>query len=130
MASLPNYAEIPGNVVSRLPIRAIGGVLQAFLLESDLSTLQSVCDRVLNVPSGGAVSFWVALPAVLFTDLSIPRTTSGDPVDSQKGFVHEDDLGFWILTVGGPAGEPSAWRLRWLPVYMWVDSGPAMAGGR
>ncbi|MBO1908879.1 hypothetical protein KHP60_23220 [Microvirga sp. 3-52] len=127
---LADYAEVPGNIISRLPIIALNGVLRAFLLPSSMSTLQAACDKVLNNPSGGALTFMPALPLVLFTDLFVPRMTSGDPVDSQKGFVKEQDLGFWILTIGGLTDAPLDWRLRWLPVYLWVDSGAAMAGGR
>lgn len=128
----PAFADIPGNPMPRIPYVARDALLHSGLIMSRLSVsaLQSICDRILNQPADGAVRFQVFSRYVLFSALYVRRMQSADPVDAPKGFVREADIGFWLPTFGGPVDRLGSWRLRWLPVYLFVDSGPAMANGR
>ena len=127
---LPIYVELAGYPVGRLPYVADEALLHCFALQGQRPLLQQLCQRMLSAPTKGAFSFHAATSVVLLTALYVPRMRSGDPVDATKGFVRESDVGFWILTIGGSATAPWTWKPRWFPVHMFVDCGPAIAGGR
>lgn len=128
--SLPIFAEHPSNVVKRLPYVGFDATLQGFLFQSNRNLLQHVCDEMINTPSGGAVKFRALSSHVFLTALYQPRVQSDDPVDRTTGYVEEIDLAFWILTFGGRTDDMLGWRLRWLPVWLFVDTGSAIAAGR
>jgi hypothetical protein len=127
---LPDYVEGPANVVGNLPYVGYDATLQGFLFEGDRSKLQRICDRLLNEPTGGNTSFRVVSSYVFVCGLYQPRVQSEDPIDQGRGYVSEIDFGFWILTFGGHKSHPLHWRLRWLPVWLFVDAGAAIATGR
>ena len=124
--ALPNFVEGPANVVKRLPYVGYGATLQAFLFKGNSKSLQSICDQMLNVPSGGAVKFRVVTSYVLFTTLYQPRVQSDDPTDKSTGYVTEIDAALWVLALDsmGKGG------LCWFPVWLFVDTGSAIAAGR
>lgn len=127
---MPFYIEQPGNLVPRLPFVATDALMHCALVSGDMDALQKICDQMLNGPTHGKMTFKVVTSQVLLTSIYVPHMTSGDIVDGQKGYMPEIDIGFWILTFGGPSDDILNWGLRWLPVYLFVDSGAAMAGGR
>lgn len=127
---MKTYVEVPGNAVGRLPYIARESVLHGFFFESDFGTLNRLCDRLLNDPSDGALLFRAPSHMVLLNAVYVARMSSGDAVDQSKGFVKEVDVGFWIPVFGGLRLNPLSWRLRWLPVYLFVDPGAAVAAGR
>jgi hypothetical protein len=128
--ALPIFAEGPSNVVKRLPYVGYDATLQGFLFQSNRSLLQRVCDEMINAPTQGAVKFRAVTSHVFLTALYQPRVQSDDPVDRTAGYVEEIDLAFWILAFGGRADDTLSWRLRWLPVWLFVDAGSAIAAGR
>jgi len=85
---------------------------------------------MINAPSGGAVKFRAVTAHVFLTALYQPRVQSDDPVDRTTGYVEEIDLAFWILAFGGRSDAPTTWGLKWLPVWLFVDTGSAIAAGR
>jgi hypothetical protein len=128
--SLPIFAEGPSNVVKRLPYIGFDATLQGFMFQSNRSILQSVCDQMINAPTKGAVTFRAVSSHVFLTALYQPRVQSDDPIDRTTGYVEEIDLAFWILVFGGRSDDMLGWRLRWLPVWLFVDTGSAIAAGR
>lgn len=131
-AELPFYVEGPANVVGNLPFVGYGATLHGFMFRGDRQALQDVADTMLNKPARNQVNFRVATSYVFMTALYQPRVQSADPVDQAVGYVPEIDVGFWILTYGGRADQNplTQWKFRWLPVWLFVDSGSAIATGR
>ena len=127
---LPAYVEGPANVVKRLPYIGFDATLQGFSFKAKRNSLQHVCDEMLNAPAKGAVKFRAVSSHVLLTALYQPRVQSADPVDRTTGYVEEIDLALWILTFGGRSDSLSSWTLRWMPVWLFVDTGSAIAAGR
>src|SRR5262249_34522151 len=101
-----------------------------FMFTSKRQTLQVVCDEMLNAPARGAVQFRAVSSYVFLTALYQPRVQSSDAVDRTTGYVEEIDLAFWILTFGGRSDAMSSWTLRWFRVWLFVDTGSAIAAGR
>ena len=128
--ALPTYVEGPANVIKRLPYVGYDATLQGFLFKADRNLLQHVCDEMLNTPARGAVRFRAVNSHVFLTALYQPRVQSDDPIDRTTGYVQEVDLALWILTFGGRSDAMSSWTLRWLPVWLFVDTGSAIAAGR
>ncbi len=120
------YIETPGNVVAMPPFLHQGATLHALLLPSSHTTLQGLVDVTLNKMPG--VHFNVEGNLVLMTAVYVTSVTSTNPLWADHGLASETDIGFWILTKGGPTGAPP--QLRWWPVYLFVDSGPALVIGR
>ena len=128
--SLPLFVEGPSNVVKRLPYIGFDATLQGFMFKSKRNLLQHVCDEMINAPTHGAVKFRAISSHVFLTALYQPRVQSDDPVDRTTGYVEEIDLAFWILVFGGRTDAMTSWSLRWLPVWLFVDTGSAIAAGR
>ena len=128
--SLPVFVEGPSNVVKRLPYIGFDATLQGFMFKSRRDILQHVCDEMINAPTHGAVKFRAISSHVFLTALYQPRVQSDDPVDRTAGYVEEIDLAFWILTFGGRTDNVTGWGLRWLPVWLFVDTGSAIAADR
>ena len=127
---LPSYVEGPANVIKRLPYVGFNATLQGFLFKAKRNSLQHVCDQMLNAPSRGAVKFRAVSSHVFVSALYQPRVQSDDPIDRTTGFVQEIDLALWILTFGGRSDSMTSWSLRWMPVWLFVDTGSAIAAGR
>jgi hypothetical protein len=127
---LPFYVEGPANVVGNLPYIGYGATLQGFMFNGDRARLQRVCDTMLNRPAGGAVNFSVVTSQVFLSALYQPRVQSADPADQSAGYVPEIDVGFWTLTFGGRTDKVADWAFRWLPIWLFVDNGAAIATGR
>jgi hypothetical protein len=130
MSSLSDFVEVPGNLVPRIPYEAASALMQSGFVKGDVTKLQASVDTILNGPAAGRLKFAVVTDLVLITMLYCPKMTSADPVDHLMGSESEGDIGFWTLVWGGPADDISHWSLRWLPIYLFVDSGTAMAAGR
>jgi hypothetical protein len=127
---LPAYVEGPSNVIKRLPYVGFNATLQGFLFKAKRNLLQHVCDQMLNTPSRGAVKFRAVSSHVFVSALYQPRVQSDDPIDRTTGYVQEIDLALWILTFGGRSDSMTSWSLRWMPVWLFVDTGSAIAAGR
>lgn len=127
---LREYVELPGGIVARPPYAATDALLHSFFVPGSRAALQLMVDRAVNNPAGGKLRFYAVSSYVLLAALYIDRIQSTDPIEALKGYVRESDLGFWILTLGGPSTDVKEWKLRWMPTYMFVDSVPAVAVGR
>ena len=106
--------------------------LKAFLLEADPEALQATCDRLLNEPAGGAVSYRALGGHVLLAYAPIGSTQATKPPDHDRGYTPETDIAFWML-VGAGQERHGRWeleRLAWLLPYVWVDVPTTMATGR
>lgn len=126
------YVERGGEQTYAAPFRQSGTKLRAWPLAADPVALQTVVDKYLVAPTGGALSYRAMFPAVLLAHAPIASTRSLTPPDSGYGWTSETDLAFWML-VGRGHMEGSRWvldGLSWFLPYVFVNVPQTMATGR
>lgn len=107
------------------PYLQAGCALHGFALAGDRVRLQQLVDRFVSGPSRGRVQPRVLGDHVLLYFCEFARSSSLDPIDAQRGWLGEREVGIWIPIVLPDAAAPSFF------VYaMYVDSGPAAISGR
>lgn len=131
-SSLPDYISNPSDQTFAQPYALKGTNLYGYILEGALPKLQQLCDKFLNDPAKGKVHYQAAIPYVLLTFDRIEHINSIELPDSQRGFVGEDEVAVWILTLVGKKVGPifRVERLAWFIPYIFVDNSPVMASGR
>ncbi len=125
MSDLPAYV-IDGNLYDALAaVQLTEVVMHNFCIPADPAKLQVWLDKTFEVPSGGKVRYQVLGDKVFlgFAEIGKLRT---EEVPS-KGYTSEIDITIWILAHRIDGG---LFNLRWIPAYLFVDSGPALVSGR
>lgn len=119
----PPYLRRGGMVMPTPPI-VMDMTLYMFLLESDMTVLNTLCDTYLNL--GGDVVYRPVAPFVCL------YCSSADSSLANVGHCPERDFGFWVPVMSGRmAGTKFVpEKLLTFTPYLWVDSGAAMVGGR
>jgi hypothetical protein len=125
-SSLPDYVDRGGEQVWRPPASARDVELYGFVIPADRAAIDSLLQRDLVLPSGGAVDYRCAHDSVIVTFGSIGRECSLDPVDAQRGFVAEREVSVWCLVADMHAGG----RLLWYIPYIFTNSEVTVATGR
>lgn len=128
----PTYVDLDGETVYRPPYKQSGIHMTAWPLKASRAALQVVCDKAFNQPSGGAVEYRPMLSTVLLAFANIPKVSSLDARDQNRGYVDEVDICFWML-VGAykeKNGKKELDHLVWYIPYIWVTNGYTMATGR
>ena len=100
--------------------------LFGFVIEADRACIDSLLQRDLVHPSGGAVDYRCAHHHVVFTFGTIGREFSCDPVDSKRGYISEREVSVWCLAADMNGGG----RLVWYLPYIFTDSEQTVATGR
>ena len=106
------------------PFLAEGVEYYGFILESDKSKLQGVCDRYLNGPIGGDRRFIPAGNFVLLVCCNLASLRSITPPYNDFGRFVELEVAFWVMTI-----DTQQKRLFWFLPYIFVDNTYAMAMG-
>jgi hypothetical protein len=123
--TLPNLVQRPERLTAFPPFVQSGCVLHNFCVDGDQALIQAALDATFKTPSNGAVSY-TAIGSKLFLSVAeIARITSLDPGDSRRGWMQEIDVTVWVM-----ACVTGTLDLRWIPLWLFVDSAPAMATGR
>src|ERR1700722_17185094 len=133
MAVKPTYVDRGGDIVFRPPYQQTDALVTAWPMLSDTAALQRVLDVALNQPSGGAVEYRPLLPMALLMLAQINKVSSLDPRDSQRGWVSEQDICFWILTgayVKDASGNAVLDHVAFYIPYIWVTNAYTMVTGR
>jgi hypothetical protein len=132
MRELPPYIERASKQTFIPPYLAKGARIYGFILRSDFAPLQSLCDKVLNRPTGGATDYRPALPLVFLTFADILSLSSTEPPDSGVGWMPERDVAFWVLTltVRKEGGVELADGIAFYQPYLFVDQPQALLTGR
>lgn len=122
-------------MVLRQPIACDRTTMYNFLVDADWHALVRLCDQAFREPSGGAVVVRPLVPAVMVVAADIQRGHSRDPVDGQKGWARERDLGFWIPVARGrfDDDDPSDFEIEqvgWYQPYLFIDNPAAVFVGR
>ncbi len=129
----PRFVERGGEMVLRQPIACDGTTMYAWLVDADRDALVRLCDQAFRDPSGGAVVIRPIVPAVAVVAADIQRGHSRDPVDGQKGWSRERDLGFWIPVARGRLGDDDDFEIEqigWYQPYLFIDNAAAVFVGR
>jgi len=121
-----DYIHLPGDVVPPPPYRHTGATMHGLLFDADPGALQALVDGTLNRVPG--MKFEAVSATFLFIALYVDSATTIAPGYANRGSAPETDIGFWVLVRGGRIG--TAPKLRWFPLYLFVDTGAAMAIGR
>ena len=124
--TLPDYVERGGEQVWRPPGRAREVDLYGFVIPADRGHIDALLQRDLVLPSGGAVDYRCAHDNVVITFAQIGRESSGDPVESTRGYISEREVSIWCLV----ADVRATGRLLWYVPYIFTDTGPTVATGR
>lgn len=127
MTQLPPLV-ITGNRIDVLgPLDISGAVLHSFCIPADRAKLQALLDKTFTAPSGGAVRYEAIGSTVFLSFAEIGKCVATDPIEKDEGYSSEIDVTIWVMA-RRLDGELLA--LRWIPVYLFVDSAPAMTSGR
>lgn len=123
--ALPPYV-IDGNLYDALgTVQLVDVVMHNFCVDADQGRIQAWLDRTFAAPSGGAVRYEAIGGKVFLGVAEIGKLYT--LVGEDKGYTSEIDVTVWILArrVGEGLGG-----IRWIPAYLFVDSGPALVSGR
>ena len=128
----PQYIERAGEQCFLQPYDIKGTNLYGFILEGSLHKLQAVCDTYLNQPAKGEVEYRPAMHYVVLTFGTMDSLSSTNKPDSEKGYVLEEEVVFWILTMVGKQVGPAfvVERLAWFMPYVFVNNSPVLISGR
>jgi hypothetical protein len=123
----PPFVERGGELVARPPFLQENTHLRCFFLEANRGKLKSVCDKVFNEPTRGALNFRPYSNVILLTFAKIDRIYSLYGNDAERGAMSEIDVAFWIPLLSEREGML---HLCWYNPYIFVDNPFAMSTGR
>ncbi|MEM8637304.1 MAG: hypothetical protein AAGG51_00600 [Cyanobacteria bacterium P01_G01_bin.54] len=103
--TLPSYIDRGGEQCLRQPYQTQNTQSYGCFLRAEQDKLQALCDRYLNEPSGGAVSY-VPLPFVLVLFTHYPHLASIPQQD--QGFISYEEALFAVPVIEISADESSA----------------------
>ena len=127
MTALPPYV-INGNLYDALaPVQLTDVVMHNFCVPADPVKLQAWLDRNFSAPSGGKVRYRLLGDKVFLSFAQIGKLWNIETGQPIKGYTSEIDITIWILT---QREDDGLFALRWIPAYLFVDSGPALVSGR
>jgi hypothetical protein len=127
MSDLPPYV-INGNLYDALAEPHLEGVvMHAFCVPADRTRLQAWLDRTFADPTHGEVRYEVMGDKVFLGIAEIDRIYTLERNGAARGYTSEVDLAIWIMA---RRIDDSLFTPRWIPAYLFVDSGPAMVSGR
>ena len=130
---LPDFVEWDGDLAFGPPYELNGTSMSVFLLRADWRALRALCDRYLNrVLAGGNVRYVPLAGLVGLVFAHVARGPSLAPGDYDKGYLIEHEAAFAVPVVRCrlDGGRLAAEEISAFMPYIWVDSGPAMIGGR
>ena len=126
MTDLPPLV-LTGNRIDVLgAVDLSGAVLHSFCIPADRTKLQALLDKTFAAPSGGKIRYEAVGSTVFLSFAEIAKCVVTDPIEKDQGYSSEIDVTIWIMA----RRSDSLLALRWIPVYLFVDSAPAMTSGR
>jgi uncharacterized protein with NAD-binding domain and iron-sulfur cluster len=128
----PAYVEVGGEQVFCQPLTLTGVRFFSFLLRADYGALRALCDKHLNRLARTGVEYHPLLPRVMLGFADIGRAGCANPPDSNKGWMPEVDVAFWVPVVAVRRGMPFSFaeRIAWFLPYVFVNNAWASASGR
>jgi hypothetical protein len=127
--SKPRYVDRDDEIVYRPPYLQKDSFLSSFLIRSSVDAQQQILDEQLNNLSGGKPYRYKALLGhVALVLANIGQVRSTDPRDSERGWVSEVDVCWWVLTAAMDGDRID--HLAWYIPYIWVNNPYTMVNGR
>lgn len=127
MTGLPPYV-INGNLYDALnTVQLQNVVMHTFCVKADERKLQAWLDHTFAGPSGGKIRYEAVGDKVFLGIAQIGKLFTLNGADPPMGYTSEIDITLWILARRADQGP---FALRWIPAYLFVDSGPALVSGR
>jgi hypothetical protein len=113
----------------RPPFNANGADAYCFGFSADQAACQNFLDKTYNVIAGRQ-RFRVLLDIAFLAFVKNAAIIATTPPFSEQGGMPELDMGFWLIV--GSFEENATWptKIAWVPAYLFVDSGLAVAVGR
>jgi hypothetical protein len=102
-------------------------VMHNFCVPADQGKIQAWLDRTFAEPSGGAVRYTAVGGQIFLGFAEIGQLTNLDGPTAGHGWTSEIDVTVWLLA---HSEQADGLGLRWIPAYLFVDSGPALVTGR
>jgi len=126
---LPRYRKHPFDIQTAPPAVCQGARTDWFFFAADRAALSELVDE-LNHPDSPTL-FEPLLPVVAFVAAQVQRISGGS---DRSGYLSERDFGFWIpVKASARPGRETAHTaspIAWYQPCLWVDSCPAVVGGR
>ncbi len=121
--TLPNYIVRDGEMMAPPPVTLDVKSLHMFVVGADAGKLQALCDQELNLSP--RVRYQPLGPFVVFYAADMTNVVA-------SGSVDEIDIGVWVPVFACEKKSRGfvARRLLAYTPYLWVDSSPALVGGR
>jgi hypothetical protein len=130
VSSKPSYQRRPFDMLPRPQYVCKDTRTDWFFFRADRQALQDMCDELLNFETS-PTHYEPLVPMVAFVAAQAGRIY---PDTERLGYMPEKDFAFWIPVMATPKpgreAEHRASPLSWLQPCLWVDSGPAVSGGR
>ena len=127
-ANAPRYVDRWEFGASPQPFDAKGVTMYGFAFAGDHDKMQRLCDRYLNEPFDGNVSFQVFGSYLLVTFNRIERLVAQHGPYATCGSISETELAVWIAV--RPTGSGALPVLAMFPSYLFVDNPLAVTQGR
>jgi hypothetical protein len=120
-------ALLPNRSIGLGPYVQTDGWLHTFCLEGDSAKIDAWLKRQFHDPSGGAVAYEAITSKLFLSFARFGQVRADSPLDRDHGVVPENDAALWALA---RRTEPFALEIFWVPLFVFVDEGSAMATGR
>jgi hypothetical protein len=114
----------PGFYYGLGPVQLDNVLLRGFRVPANKAKMQAWLDLMFAGPSGGQVRYEVIGSHAFLSIAEIAKMYQTDAVDRAKGWTNEIDAFLWVPARRG------LFAYRCIPVYLFVDSGAALAAGR
>jgi uncharacterized protein with NAD-binding domain and iron-sulfur cluster len=126
----PGYMQRSFDVLPRPPFVCKDTRTDWFFFRARRDALQDLCDEFLNFEQS-PTEYRPLAPMVAFVAAQCGYIY---PDRERLGYMPERDYAFWVPVVAtakpGREAEHRASPIAWLQVVLWVDSSPALVGGR
>ena len=113
----------------RPPFNANGADAYCFGFAADQTACQNFLDKTYNVIAGRQ-RFRVLLDMAFLAFVKNAAIIATTPPFSEQGGMPEMDMGFWLLVGSFDEDAILPSKIAWVPAYLFVDSGLAVAVGR
>ena len=127
------YIEYGALATAPGPLLCERAQLYCFVLRTDASRVQQLCDRVFKEPTGGALRYVVPrLSPAILTFGTIAGLRSLHPAHADRGSASEPEAAIWVPTIAQryESGRYVEEHLAVFMPYLWVDDPIAFASGR
>jgi uncharacterized protein with NAD-binding domain and iron-sulfur cluster len=123
------YIARPGDEEMPLPYAFGGLTIRSFPLEADVTMLQAMCDRYLNIAPQEVAEFR-PLGGLVFMQVATYKSLASS--SDREGFFSENEISFNVLLARGRRvnGRWQAQDLAFYFPYIYVDNSWAIATGR